>query len=90
MMLDDRMVLVGQENTNENRSDTMYVTPNYRTKTQLKEAVRDGVQVQVFSPGPFPATANGEESVEGPHYPAPHSWYARVQVRDGVVVKVVQ
>lgn len=32
---------------------------------------------------------NGEAFIEGPHYPAPHRWYAKVQVTDGVVTKVL-
>lgn len=67
----------------------MYVDPNFKTKKQLKDAVKAGESVYVFSPGPFPATQNGTESVEGPHYPKPHTWYARVQVVDGKVVKVI-
>lgn len=67
----------------------MYVTPNFPTKKALKGAVADGMVVRVFSPGPFPATRDGRESVEGPHYPKPHTWYATVEVVDGVVVKVV-
>jgi len=31
---------------------------------------------------------NGRELVEGPHYPKSHSWYAQVEMRDGVVVSV--
>ncbi len=65
-----------------------YVNPNFRTKKQLKEAVKNGDTVTVFSPGPFPAKQNGRETVEGPHYPKPHSWYAQVEVKDGRVVKV--
>jgi hypothetical protein len=67
----------------------MYVSPNYPTKKALKDAVKAGVPVEVFSPGPFPAQTEGEVSVEGPHYPKPHTWYARVQIKAGVVVKVV-
>lgn len=66
----------------------MYVRPNFKTKKQLKEAVARGDRVEVFSPGPFPATQNGSESVEGPHYPEPHKWYARVKVTNGLVTKV--
>ena len=66
----------------------MYVNPNFKTKKALKEAVAAGKSVEVYSPGPFPANQNGVESVEGPHYPEPHKWYARVEVRDGKVVKV--
>lgn len=66
----------------------MYVEPNFLTKKTLKEAVANGEEVTVFSPGPFPASKNGTEFVEGPHYPKPHRWYAEVQVKDGLVVKV--
>lgn len=66
----------------------MYVSPNFKTKKALKEAVADGKEVTVYSPGPFPAKQNGTEYVEGPHYPAPHSWYAQVTVKDGKVIKV--
>jgi hypothetical protein len=66
-----------------------YVNPNFKTKTDLKKAVKDGKLVEVYSPGPYPAESNGVTSVEGPHYPHPHTWYARVEVRGGYVVKVI-
>lgn len=66
----------------------MYVDPNFKSKKQLKEAIKDGKTVTVFSPGPFPAKANGVEFIEGPHYPEPHRWYAKVQVTDSKVTKV--
>ena len=67
----------------------MYVRPNFKTKKELKEAVKAGNRVEVFSPGPFPAKANGKEYIEGPHYPKAHTWYAQVIVVDGYVSKVV-
>jgi len=66
----------------------MYVSPNFKTKKAFKEAVANGDQVTVFSPGPFPAPSNGRTTIEGPHYPQPHRWYATVEVKDGIVVKV--
>ena len=66
----------------------MYVSPNFKTKKALKDAVAAGKQVDVFSPGPFSAPTNGECSVEGPHYPEPHKWYARVTIENGQVTKV--
>lgn len=66
-----------------------YVHPNYRTKTELKKAVKAGKRVQVVSNSMFPAVENGTEHVEGPHYPAPHTWYAVVQVKNGYVEKVI-
>lgn len=67
----------------------MYVTPNFKSKKALKEAVAAGDRVEVFSPGPFPPKRDGRESIEGPHYPKPHSWYAQVEVTDGLVTKVI-
>ena len=65
-----------------------YVDPNFKTKKALKEAVANGEQVSVFSPGPYPAKQNGTEYIEGPHHPKPHTWYAQVEVKDGMVTKV--
>lgn len=66
----------------------MYVDPNFATKKLLKEAVKTGQVVLVFSPGPFPCPQNGSVAVEGPHYPKPHRWYAEVEVKDGRVISV--
>ena len=67
----------------------MYVSPNYKTKKALKEAVAKGAKISVFSPGPFPAPTDGRTTVEGPHYPEPHRWYASVLIEDGFVKKVI-
>ncbi len=67
----------------------MYVRPNFPTKAALKRAVADGQTVTVFSPSPFPCPTQGTVTVEGPHYPKPHTWYGRVQVTDGKVTKVL-
>lgn len=40
------------------------------------------------SPGPFGCKENGPEFLEGPHFPAAHTWYAKVTVTNGVVTKV--
>jgi hypothetical protein len=66
----------------------MYVSPNFKSKKALKEAVAAGKPVTVFSPGPFPCRTEGPVFVEGPSF-KPHSWYARVQVENGRVVKVL-
>lgn len=68
----------------------MYVNPNYATKKAFKAAVAAGRKHEIYNPsGMFPITKNGQETVEGPHYPAPHRWYARVVVQDGVVIKII-
>ena len=68
----------------------MYTTKNYKTKKALKEAVAACQNVTFFQPGPFGGSepVNGNIVVEGPHYPAPHTWYASCEVRGGVIVKV--
>lgn len=69
----------------------MYASINFKTKKALKDAIKAGQEVTVFQPGPFSgqATKNGTVTVDGPHYPEPHRWYARVQVKDGKIVKVL-
>ena len=67
----------------------MYVSPNFKTKKELKEAIAKGQTVSIFSPGPFPAPQNGTATIEGPHYPEPYRWYASVKVENGKVVKVL-
>ena len=69
-----------------------YVSPNFTTKKALKQALKDGEEVVIFQPGGlFPmAPGPGTSTVEGPHYPKPHRWYARVEYNsDLLVTKVV-
>lgn len=67
----------------------MYTVKNFKTKKALKDAVKAGDEIRLYSPGMFgqPKT-DGREYVEGPHYPEPHRWYAEVTVKDGKVVTV--
>lgn len=68
---------------------TVYVTPNFKTKKALKEALRlcpGGVQM--FLPGMGEIPENGKVFISGPHYPAPHTWYAEGKVENGVLVSV--
>jgi len=66
----------------------MYCSPNFKTKKQLKEAVTSGKKVTVFAPGLGTPKRDGWETLEGPHYPQPHTWYAQVEMRDGLIIKV--
>jgi hypothetical protein len=68
----------------------MYTDINFKTKKALKEAVAAGNKVRVFQPGDIFTLhpTEGEYSVEGPHFPEPHRWYARVTLLDGVITKV--
>ncbi len=68
----------------------MYTDVNYKTKKALKEAVAAGERVTYYQPGPFGGKEpkNGTITVEGPHFPQPHRWYASCIVENGVIVKV--
>jgi len=66
----------------------MYTTKNFKTKKALKDAVAAGEKVTLFAPGIGSPPTNGSCTVEGPHFPQPHRWYAEVTVENGVVVKV--
>jgi hypothetical protein len=67
----------------------MYVNPNFTTKQALRNAVSQGHTVCAYSPGPFNPNLNGVVDVEGPHAPKMHTWYANVEVVNGVVKKVL-
>lgn len=66
----------------------MYAERNFKTKKEFKEAVGRGDKIMLFAPGLGEPRQNGLEYVEGPWYPEPHRWYASVEVKDGIVVKV--
>jgi len=75
----------------------MYTNKNYRTKKQLKEDIKNGVKVGYYQPGPLGTcsiifggneTREGKITLEGPHYPEAHKWYASAVVKDGYIIKV--
>jgi len=70
----------------------MYVSPNFKTKKALKEAIAAGKIVEVFQPNAMPGSppvpTNGTVFLEGPHYPEPHRWYAKGTMKDGRLVKI--
>ena len=66
----------------------MYTIRNFESKKELKEAVAAGDQVRLYAFGLGEPKADGTEYVEGPHYPQPHTWYAKVIMKDGIVIKV--
>lgn len=65
----------------------MYTTQNYKTKKELVAAVDSGTRVTIFQPGGlFPGVEDdGTAYLEGPHYPAMHSWYATCMMEDGAI-----
>ena len=66
----------------------MYSEINFKTKKAFREAVESGVKVRLYAPGLGNPVQDGTEFVEGPHYPQPHRWYAKVEMKNGLVIKV--
>ena len=81
-----------------------YTVTNFKTKKSLKESFAKYLEYQLisghdnlnaqpvrcFNPGLGPDLAGftGKVFLEGPHYPAAHTWYAEAELKDGIVVKV--
>lgn len=65
-----------------------YVSPDFKTKKALKEALAAGRFVDVYQPGLGIVPENGRIALEGPHFPRPHTWYAEGTMQDGKLVKV--
>ena len=64
-----------------------YTVTNFKSKKALKEALAAGQRVEVYQPGPVgPDGKDGRVCLEGPHYPAPHTWYAGADIKDGFIV----
>lgn len=68
----------------------MYTVRNFKTKKALKEALASGEKIEYYQPGPFGGREprNGKITLEGPHYPAAHTWYAQAVVEDGYIKSV--
>lgn len=71
-----------------------YTVTNFKTKTALKEALKGPEKIQVYQPN---ANITGHHFrdqeivvIEGPHYPQPHRWYARVRIRWQPPVETVE
>ena len=66
----------------------MYTRRNFKTKKALKDAIKAGERVECFSPGPFSCPSEGPITLEGPHYPEPHRWYAQGVLKDGALISI--
>ena len=69
----------------------MYTEKNFRTKKELKEALKNGEVIRIQAGGLFDTDSSkisGTVYLEGPHYPAPHTWYAQGKAKNGVLLSV--
>ena len=67
-----------------------YTCINFPSKKALKDALANGREVRCYQPGLGPdlSKCTGWVSLEGPHYPQPHKWYANAELVDGIVKRV--
>lgn len=66
----------------------MYTIIDFKTKKALKEALKRGEKIECYSPGIFPCPRDGIITLEGPHYPQPHRWYARATLKNGIIERI--
>ncbi len=68
----------------------MYTHKDFKSKAAVKRALAAGEKLTYYQPGPFGGNEpeDGTVYLEGPHYPKPHSWYAKATVKGGLIVKV--
>lgn len=66
----------------------MYAEINFKSKKELKEAVKAGKQIAVFSPGLGSGRTEGRVTIEGPHYPEAHRFYATAEIKNGIIVSI--
>jgi hypothetical protein len=66
----------------------VHIDPDFKTKKEFLEALKNGREIYIFSPGPFPAPKNGRVTIEAPaEY---HKWYCQVEIKDGRVIRVIK
>jgi hypothetical protein len=65
-----------------------YLTGNPKSKSEARRRIAAGQEVRTYEPGVGTVPEDGEVSVEGPHYPAGHTWWGTAVIKGGLVVKV--
>lgn len=72
----------------------MYTTIDFPTKKALKDAIAKGDDIGVYQPNDTfgntdrVQTGTHQVTLEGPHYPKPHRWYATAIVENGRITSV--
>jgi hypothetical protein len=67
-----------------------YTVTNYKTKKALIEDFKSGKMIEVYQPRPFgPDIKDGKKiTLEGPHYPEAHKWYASAIVQNQIITSI--
>ena len=64
-----------------------YTVKNYQSKKELIADFKAGKEIECFQAGDFPLR-EGRNSLEGPHYPKPHKWYASCVIVGGKATQI--
>ena len=72
----------------------VYAATNFRTKKALREAIERGERIGLKPTNRYEAAEASkigayETHIEGPWFPEPHRWYAKVAIENGAIVRVV-
>ena len=67
-----------------------YASVNFKTKKELREAIKRGDKIRVYEPGLGDAgeIRDGIISIEGPYAPAAHTWYADAHMSNCFIIKI--
>lgn len=68
-----------------------YVYPDFVSKKAFKDAWKEGKPLDIVPTEGYEASTTKLTrtiAVGGPHYPAPHRWFASVKLQDGKVVSI--
>lgn len=66
-----------------------YTDINYPTKKALIADFKAGKRIHCHQPGGLFPLQTGRNTIEGPHYPKPHKWYAAVTLdENGFITKI--
>lgn len=65
-----------------------YTNKNYKSGAELKRAWLAGETILIHQPGGMFPLKPGDVTLEGPHYPAPHTWYAGCYHEEGEILRL--
>jgi hypothetical protein len=67
----------------------MYTVIDFKSKAAIRRALAEGAKVEVYQPGGLASVpTDGKVTLEGPHYPKPHTWYGTGTMKDGYLIAI--
>ncbi len=63
-----------------------YTQRDFKTKKALKDALKNNERIILMDNGMVELPTDGIVWLEGPHYPKPHTWYAKGTMVEGRII----